>query len=917
MANFGEYFDQSRVPQWADEYIDLLAIRAFIIAAGQQAPLQDDALRVFAQSEADEFGAVFADLDRLSARVQIGCDIWFGQASDDGLQLDRLPAAEPPIDGRQRPFNRADVGVHFYPRRVTIAEPAVVATCVPTIIRGKTLAEQLQGRMDSFVGEPLSELLINGASETIVGDGEWTVTSNNAEFVAAVVLPLLKRLHTVYASFSRVMSVQLRRVSLFYKKQTAALCSAMLGCVNSSMLGERLTARARRNVKLTFEDCNAALRHVQQFRASNATAIFKILDFVERWWKHDAIAPCDAAVRRLNFISDSNIRTPMLERLATLFVDTVQQRLGDSDVGDTETVSGWTRQHQQHRSQLAGLCGVAAALGAATVAEFSVLPQPLILYNADLAWWHFTVPACFIGMAACFAGSTMLWKAYGVNYVFLFELSLRSHWDGVELMRDIMLYVVVWIGCAYCFVRAAAAEAEKPNAGTEAASVGAWIWVYIMWGLLAVVWVVKQVLHPADRPRWFLRTVARLCATPFFEVAFSDFIMGVLVISLTNPVNELQFFWCTWQIGGATARACLNYRAMGIMALGFVPPLWRAMQCVRNYLKPPPDARTFFPHGVNAIKYVVGMIVQAASFARSLTSFYHKGNASAQEAALAIWFTVAIINTIYRSVWDTMVNFGLSPMSHSEDLGARRQRLRRLFEDGNVAEPAPAQSDEFWPLRKLLFPRWCYPVAVVVNIALRLLWLPVYFIRLGPMKSAQWLPAVTMGAAVFRRFIALSLRVEVEQVRNIESYKMSQEAPPPPADHTLRGSTAEHFATMWDEANGLLAFDAPATAPDTAPVDLLRLTTTSEVDRFFALLPTAEKMSVLNHIGAVFPTPTFSGAHLEGKSQWFAERTEELKAYGIISRLVERGQTLAQYANATVTASRKASAAARMTAPPK
>jgi len=172
-------------------------------------------------------------------------------------------------------------------------------------------------------------------------------------------------------------------------------------------------------------------------------------------------------------------------------------------------------------------------------------------------------------------------------------------------------------------------------------------------------------------------------------------------------------------------------------AIPIVTYWFRLAQSVRRYR----DTKMSL-HGYNALKYFVTILVYIANIFRndSTELFY-------------TWIGLYIVKTIYNLYWDNYISWGLLRTKNHKKFGLRE---------------------------KLIFPRWVYYFAMVSNFALRWVWI---LALMPPTQVDSWLEkfglylfALSILEA-FRRCQWMLIRVENEQLNNIEKYRTILQIP--------------------------------------------------------------------------------------------------------------------------------------------
>jgi hypothetical protein len=183
------------------------------------------------------------------------------------------------------------------------------------------------------------------------------------------------------------------------------------------------------------------------------------------------------------------------------------------------------------------------------------------------------------------------------------------------------------------------------------------------------------------RARWALaQTLGNILISPFGLVRFRHFFLADVITSMVTPLQDVGLIICffekdNWKL--PTDDACkFTYNYAHIIS--FFPYWFRFMQCFNKY-----HETKLKVHLINAGKYFSCILIQVSAFWQS---------------SLGQFLAVKLAATTYCFVWDLYMDWGL---------------FRNL----------DSKSPNFLLRNKIMFPRWFYFYAIVVNLALRYLWL--------------------------------------------------------------------------------------------------------------------------------------------------------------------------------------------------
>lgn len=166
-----------------------------------------------------------------------------------------------------------------------------------------------------------------------------------------------------------------------------------------------------------------------------------------------------------------------------------------------------------------------------------------------------------------------------------------------------------------------------------------------------------------------------------------------------------------------------------------LPAVWRAFQCLRRFF----DTKNVFPHLVNFGKYTFTILYY------STLSLYRIDKASRFQATFV---TFALLNAIYCSVWDLVMDWSLC---------TKHKMLRRVL---GFRRP------------------WVYYIAMVVDVILRFNWI-IYAIFTHNHRFSTLLSFVVSFSEIFRRGMWSIFRVENEHCTNVVLFRASRDVPLP------------------------------------------------------------------------------------------------------------------------------------------
>jgi len=271
-------------------------------------------------------------------------------------------------------------------------------------------------------------------------------------------------------------------------------------------------------------------------------------------------------------------------------------------------------------------------------------------------------------------------------------------------------------------------------------------WPWIFFGVMLVLFLwPTNALYGSSR-RWLQFALWRLLLSGLYPVEFRDFFLGDIVCSLTYTMGNLPFFFCLfshhWKgtLSGqpASANTCTSSRSRLMGFFSSLPSVWRLLQCIRRYM----DTGDWFPHLANMLKYAVSTVYYMT------LSIYRIDN---RERNRVVFIVFAIINSIYTSIWDIVMDWSLLQTGSKHFL-----------------------------LRDYLFYKkpYYYYTAMVLDVILRFQWIFYAFFTHQIQQSAVTSFCVAL-AEILRRFIWIFFRMENEHCTNVILFRASKDTPLP------------------------------------------------------------------------------------------------------------------------------------------
>ncbi|KAJ5317972.1 SPX N-terminal [Penicillium antarcticum] len=337
-----------------------------------------------------------------------------------------------------------------------------------------------------------------------------------------------------------------------------------------------------------------------------------------------------------------------------------------------------------------------------------------------------------------FCMDCLIWTKSKINYAFVFEYDSRHTLEWRQyleipsffffLMGLFMWLNFSWINDMYIY------------------------WPVVLIGLtVIIIFLPARVLYHRSR-KWFAFSNWRLLLAGIYPVEFRDFFLGDMYCSQTYAMGNIELFFCLYASYWGNPPHCNSTHSRLLGFFQCLPSIWRAFQCIRRYL----DTRNAFPHLLNLGKYIFGVLYYAT------LSMYR---IDLQTRFQASFITFALLNAVYTSVWDLIMDWSLG------NPYAKNPMLREVLAFRRV---------------------WVYYVAMVLDVVIRFNWI-YYAIFIRNIQQSALLSFMVSFSEVCRRGIWSIFRVENEHCTNVLLFRASRDVPlpydlPVPAAAPLDGS---------------------------------------------------------------------------------------------------------------------------------
>ncbi|KAJ5183024.1 hypothetical protein N7492_000640 [Penicillium capsulatum] len=353
----------------------------------------------------------------------------------------------------------------------------------------------------------------------------------------------------------------------------------------------------------------------------------------------------------------------------------------------------------------------------------------------------------------------MIWTKSKINHAFVFEYDTRHTLEWRQLLEIPSFFMFLlglfmwlnfsWISAMYIY------------------------WPVVLIGLtVMIVFLPARVLYHRSR-KWWAFSNWRLLLAGIYPVEFRDFFLGDMYCSQTYAMGNIELFFCLYASYWQGPAKCNSSHSRLLGFFQCLPSILRAFQCIRRFA----DTKNAFPHLLNLGKYIFSVLYYAT------LSLYRIDRHTRFEAS---FITFALLNAVYTSVWDLIMDWSL----------------------GNPYAKHPLLRDV------LAFRRaWVYYIAMVLDVVIRFNWI-VYAIFVKDIQHSAVMSFVVSVSEVFRRGVWSIFRVENEHCTNVLLFRASRDVPLP---YELPAATASGLdGTQVDDVQ----LREQAATPFMAPVDV-------------------------------------------------------------------------------------------------
>lgn len=351
----------------------------------------------------------------------------------------------------------------------------------------------------------------------------------------------------------------------------------------------------------------------------------------------------------------------------------------------------------------------------------------------------------------------MIWTKSKINHAFVFEYDSRHTLEWRQLLEIPAFFLFLmglfmwlnfsWYNHMYIY------------------------WPVVLIGLtIIIIFLPARVLYHRSR-KWFAFSNWRLLLAGIYPVEFRDFFLGDMYCSQTYAMGNIELFFCLYASYWDYPPKCNSSHSRLLGFFQCLPSVWRAFQCIRRYL----DTKNAFPHLLNLGKYIFGVLYYAT------LSMYR---IDLQTRFQASFITFALLNAVYTSVWDLIMDWSLG------NPYAKNPMLREVLGFRRV---------------------WVYYAAMLLDVVVRFNWI-FYAVFIRNIQQSALLSFLVAFSEVCRRGVWSIFRVENEHCTNVLLFRASRDVPlpydvPSPPAPPLDGSAED--VQLQEQQHASIPFMSP------------------------------------------------------------------------------------------------------------
>lgn len=360
-------------------------------------------------------------------------------------------------------------------------------------------------------------------------------------------------------------------------------------------------------------------------------------------------------------------------------------------------------------------------------------------------------------MFLLFGSNLIIFDKFKINYKFIFEFNITT---ALNYRQYLLIPSISFLILSLVMFFSFSDFWPDQFAGRD------YPWIYFGISLVIFFWPFNQFYFSSRR--WLQIALFRLLFSGFYPVEFRDFFLGDLFSSMTYSMGNISFFFCLfanhWNgivdgVSDPHNQVCGSSRSRSMGFFAALPSIWRFLQCIRRYA----DSGDWFPHLANMLKYGI-----TATYV-SLLSVYRIEKIERNRIAFIV---MAIINSLYTSAWDILMDWSLLKFD------AKHKLLR----------------DNLFFKRPIY-----YYLAMVFDVTFRFQW--IFYAFFSNQIQQLAVTSFMIGLAeIFRRIVWALFRMENEHCTNVTLFRASRDSPLPyPINEKVENAIKELVELRYKE----------------------------------------------------------------------------------------------------------------------
>ncbi len=325
-------------------------------------------------------------------------------------------------------------------------------------------------------------------------------------------------------------------------------------------------------------------------------------------------------------------------------------------------------------------------------------------------------------------------RKYRINYIYIFEIDPDSRLGSAEMFQNAFLMLTIWMICLVLSKLTLCFNFFQSE--------------YSLFSLILNCLLILFLFLPFHCMYYsFRRGVIQTLIRNFFPIGkntvrFKDFVFGDILTSLNKPFASLILSYCLLACDecrkeNKRIKEC-NRNTISALIVLFYPFLIRFTQCINRYYY----TKEAWPHLGNTLKYIGGL-------ANAIFGWLYGNNKSFK----FLHILIGCISQSYMLFWDIYVDWGLGSFT----------------------------SKNFFLRDKIVYPKFMYYSAILIDMILRFSWLSNFF-NWYFVTQDEWKNFILAILEAYRRIQWCVFRIENENTNNPEKYRTILAIPELPVD---------------------------------------------------------------------------------------------------------------------------------------